>query len=282
LKIDIKNKYSAGDEFNYFISSDIHLGNNTFDHEALKKDFDFAVKHNARIFIFGDILDMIVPSDMKRYNAGNDPFHSSAYFNDMIDYAVKILKPYVNNICLISRGNHEVEFQKRHHIDPLSILWRELNTVRSKEQDPILLGNYLGFINLQYEHTAGGKTASQLIYYDHGKGGASEITKGTIGINRMMSRAVADVYLTGHSHNKLVLPGESIFDISNNGKVYDRKRVGIITGSYLKNVKPTDGDKYIIDYGYERMRGNQSTGGVMIKHTLTGYGQIQMSINIEV
>ena len=144
----------------------------------------------------------------------------------------------------MSRGNHEVEYQKRYHIDPLSILWRELNNARDKKLPAIILGGYLGFIAMQYEHNAGGCGVTQMWYFSHGTGGASEITKGTIGINRMMNRAVADVYLTGHSHTKLVLPGESIFDINSAGNVIDRKRVGIITGSYLKNVKDTqNGDK---------------------------------------
>ena len=243
---------------------------------------DSALKADALIFGFGDILDIITPADLKRYNPGNDPFHSSAYFNDMIDDALKTLKPYVDNIAFLSRGNHEVEFQKRYHIDPLSILWRELNNMRDKSLEPIKLGAYLGFIKIRYR--AGGSAStgsSQNWFFDHGKGGASEITKGTIGINRMMNRALADVYLTGHSHNKVVMPCEPVLGVNSADRIMQKNRTAIITGSYLENVKLQSGDKYQIDYGYEKCRTNQSTGGVMISHKVDGNFNIDMSIGMD-
>lgn len=279
-KSDFKLNYKAGDLFNYFISSDWHIGNSTFDRDYFTKEMDNAVKKDCKIFGFGDIVDMIVPNDIVRYNVGSDPYHSSAYVNDIVNNAVEILLPYVNHIAFLSHGNHETVYQKRHSCDPLEILVYLLNEKRSDKLPPIIMGDYIGFIGLYYEHSAGGNCKNQLWYFDHGKGGASEVTKGTIGINRMMMRANADVYLSGHTHNKVVLPSESIFDIDGHGKIYDRKRTAIITGSYLKNVKKA-GKHYQPDYGYEKMRGNQSTGGVMITHRLCN-AKIETSIHIDV
>ena len=279
-KSDFKFNYKTGDIYNYFVCSDTHIGNSTFDEEYFTKDFDMAKNNDCKIFIFGDILDMIVPNDIVRYNAGSDPYHSPAYVNDIVNHAVKVLEPYINNLAFVSHGNHETVYQKRHSCDPLEILVYLLNEKRNKDLPPIIMGDYIGFININYTHESGGHTKNQLWYFDHGKGGASEVTKGTIGINRMMMRANADVYLSGHTHNKVVLPSESIFDIDGQGKIYDRKRTAIVTGSYLKNVKKT-GKHYQPDYGYEKMRSNQSTGGVMITHQVN-FNNLETSIHIEV
>lgn len=279
-KSDFKFNYKSGDVFNYFVCSDTHIGNSTFDQEYFTKDFESAKKAKAKIYIFGDVLDMIVPNDIVRYNAGADPYHSSAYVNDIVNNGIAVLEPYIDNISFMSHGNHETVFQKRHSFDPLEILVYMLNEKRNKKLPPITMGDYIGFIGFNYEHKAGGHSRNQTWYYDHGKGGASEVTKGTIGINRMMMRANADVYLSGHTHNKVVLPSESQFDIDARGNIYDRKRTAIVTGSYLKNVKKS-GKHYQPDYGYEKMRSNQSTGGVMITHTIN-YDSLEMHIGIDV
>lgn len=279
-KSDFKLNYKAGDVFNYFVCSDTHIGNDTFDHEYFTKDFEMAKKNNCKIFIFGDVLDMIVPNDIVRYNVGADPYHSPAYVNDIINNAVKVLEPYVDYLALLSHGNHETVFQKRHSCDPLELLVYLLNEKRDKKLPPIIMGDYIGFIGFNYEHKSGGHTKNQLWYYDHGKGGAAVKTKGTLDIDKMMQRAWADVYLSGHKHVKLVLPAESIFDIDARGNIYDRKRTGIITGSYLKNVKG-NGSHYQPDYGYEKMTSNQSTGGVMLTHTVN-YDKLETSIHVDV
>ena len=54
----------------------------------MKRDFEKARKLNAKIFINGDVFDMIMHGDRKRYTVGGDKYNSD------------------NNINLLENGFH--------------------------------------------------------------------------------------------------------------------------------------------------------------------------------
>lgn len=274
----IKIDYSKKKEHYHFLCSDLHFGNKGQNRKALKQDFDKARELGAHIYINGDWGDFILSGDRKRYTPSSDAYGTDNNVNMTINDAYDFLSEYVDLIQLIGTGNHEVSCQRYNNFDPTQQLIYSLNKTHKTQ---IQHGQYCGFITLRYEHGNNRSVKSRKIFYNHGQGGTSEVTKGTIDINRHLTSKMCDILWLGHKHTKVLLPCEPLLDVDQNGNIYSRERVGIITGAYLNVFGQYDAMKkgYIINYGEERMRGLQSTGGAFIKHRITAteiYQEITM------
>ena len=264
----LREDYSKQKEFNYFFCSDIHFGNPGQDKKLLKKEFDEAKSKNAKIFIGGDWGDFIMAGDHKRYHPSQDVYGTDNNVNMTIDEAYEFFSDYVDNIVMISTGNHEVSVSKFHHFDPTQQLIWSLNT---KKNAKIVHGQYTGYIVIYFTRGKNGMTRKYKIYYNHGQGGTAEVSKGTIDLNRHMTTKIADMYWLQHKHVKTVLPSESVLDVNASNEIIARERTGMITGSYLKIYSDYDAMKkgYKINYGEERMRGLQGTGGIHMTIDMT-------------
>jgi len=246
--------------------SDLHFGNKGQNRKALKKDFDLARERNANIYINGDWGEFIMSGDRKRYNPGSDAYGTDNNINMTINDAFDFLSDYVDLIRFIGCGNHETSVQKFNNFDPTQQLIYSLNKTHKTQ---IQHGQYCGFVLLKY-HDKEQRVRTFKIFYNHGQGGTAEISKGAIDINRHMSTKNADLVWIGHKHTKLLLPSEYILEISQNGEIYERERSGMVTASYINISGHYDAMKqgYKINYGEEKMRGLQSTGGIFMKHSL--------------
>jgi hypothetical protein len=195
--------------------------------------------------------------------------------NDAYDF----LSYYVKQIVFIGCGNHEVSVQKFNNFDPTQQLIYSLNKQHKTE---IQHGQYCGFVVLRYAHN-GANVSTYKIYYNHGQGGTAEISKGTIDLNRHMTTKNADLIWIGHKHTKVLLPSEYIMDVDQTGKIYERERAAMVTASYLNISGQYDAMKqgYKINYGEERMRGLQSTGGIFMRHTINAHrGEIYRTFEL--
>jgi hypothetical protein len=257
---------STNDEFPIFLCSDLHCESLAFDKRFLIEELDEAATKDARIFINGDVFDLIIPGDHKRYRKHGDPFDNrDDYVNEAVQRAYELLKPYAAQIDMIGSGNHEVEYMKRSGYDPISGL---ITLLQKDSGHPIRHGAYEGFIVLNF---AQGENLNEsvrkyTIYYNHGQGtGATEVTFGVIDLQRR-SYIRADLIWLGHKHkrNGLVLPTE--IGVDREGNIYEKERKGVITGTYLKTFIQYDASKdgYRDGYGAEKMRTPQLKGGVML------------------
>lgn len=271
--------YSETKEFNYFFCSDLHFGNRGQDIEILKRDFKKARERNCKIFIAGDVFDLILSGDRKRYTPSSDKYNSDNNINLHINDAYDFLSEYADLIVYIGTGNHCTAVQKFHQIDVIQQLIWSLNKTHNTD---IKHGQYSGFILLRYHWANNGMVRTRKIFYNHGQGGSAEISKGTIMINRHMSTKNADIYHFGHVHQKVLLPSEFILDVDKNGNIIQRERAAFITGAYLKIFSQYDANKkgYELNYGEERMRTLQGQGGIFMKHTLDSEGNIYQEFTI--
>jgi len=186
-----------------------------------------------------------------------------------INAAVKtiedLLAPFADQIDMIGLGNHETAVLKYHNIDLTSLLIAFLSRHRNQKLPPIKHGGYTGFI--RYHFTGPHNSHSQKIdiFYNHGQGGSAEVTDGIIDAKRRLYTK-ADIIWLGHKHKRWAheIDHEQGMDIS--GRIYDKKRWAIMTGSYLKNAGQTDATKngYRLSYPEERMRTTQGTGGIRV------------------
>lgn len=268
--VTLTKEYKSGSEFNYFLCSDLHLESPEHDRKLLLKEFDYAVKHDADIFIGGDVFDFILNGDRKRYTPTRNKFtDTDSVLNEALAEAIEVLTPYAKNIKVVLCGNHESSVIKHHSIDILALLIYELNKLNGVY---IQYLGYQGYIRLYYKYSNGNQTHSFDIKASHGSGGGAVVTKGTIGINRQMNSAIADMYWSGHTHTKVILPDENCSYLNSAGNIKYKSRKGVITGAYVCPVKQDYPEfsgrpkPYGIDYG-DMMRSLQSTGGVMMTHS---------------
>lgn len=275
----VKRDYSVEKEFNYFFCSDIHIGTKGQDVKALERDFKRARELNARIFINGDLFDMILHQDRKRYTVSSDKYNSDNNINLAINEAFDFLSEYVDLIEFIGSGNHETSVQKYHNIDVIQQVVWSLNKAHGTN---IQHGQFSGFIVLKYHWAENGLVRTRKIFYTHGTGGGAEVTKGIINVNRHMYNKNCDIFWQGHTHSKFVLPSEWILDVNKKDEIIKRERAAFITGAYVNIFDQYDAMKegFKLNYGEEKMRGLQSTGGIFMKHKLSSDGEIFQTFEV--
>lgn len=201
--------YTTGSEQGFQLMSDLHLGARNTDEGLIKEELEHARKHKDRIAINGDVLDLILVQDKKRFRA--DVLHPRLHgkvdiVTPAIEWAVSLLKPYADQIDMIGLGNHEAFVEKHCGYDPLRMIVYELRKHR-KTQPPQLLhyGGYTGFID--YRHRSAKTTNNRdthckrfIIYYHHGSGGSAPVTRGMISLSRMSWVGNAHIQWQGHRH----------------------------------------------------------------------------------
>jgi len=188
-------KYEDGwEQKHYLLISDLHIDSEHCDRGLLKKLLDEAKAKNATILIFGDLFDMMGGKWDKRTSKGDikSVYKVEEYFDAVIEEVAEFLKPYAQNIGMISKGNHEITVLKHHETNVINRLIYRLG-------EHIEAGDYSGFIKFFFSTNAG-QRQSKTLYYTHGSGGNSPVTKGVIKTNRRSANIDADFFVSGHIH----------------------------------------------------------------------------------
>jgi hypothetical protein len=247
--------YTERKNFGFGLMSDIHIDSPGHDSARFTTDMDRLASENAGIFFNGDIIDAIMPTDRKRYSRSGDMQKQDAQTNEICDYAVSRLTPYADYILYMGMGNHEVTAVKYNNTDILAMIVRDLNKARSSKLAPIQRGGYVGFVYLRF-HRNEESIKRYVIYRDHGKGGNSPVTKGTIGLNRLYGTYDCDLAWLGHSHTSIIDPSSQWqIGVTSNGKLYQRQKIGMITPGYQRNFSDQeypDGLYYKVNFPEER------------------------------
>lgn len=204
-----------------------------------------------------------MPSDIKRYSRGSDIGDTDGKINEAIEKAESLFLPYVNNIDVIGFGNHEVSVLKYHHIDVIRMLIGFLNRKRDPSLPPIRHGGYTGYIRFVFEGPEKTLCRKFDIFYNHGQGGSAEVTDGIIDAKRRLYTR-ADLIWLGHKHKRWAIEIDPEEGLSDKGNIYIKKRWAVMTGTYSKSAGETNSTKdgYKINFGDEKMRTKQRTGGV--------------------
>jgi UDP-2,3-diacylglucosamine pyrophosphatase LpxH len=179
-------------------ASDVHWDNPKCDRKLLKKDFDEAVKRNAKIILPGDFFcAMQGQADPRKMKGDIRPEHNNnKYFDSLVETAAEWLLPYKDNILMFGYGNHETNIVKRQETD----LLQRLVTLLNYQGASIELGGYGGWIVFNFVRS-GRVQMGYKIKYMHGWGGGGAVTKGTIQFNRIKTWVEgADMILMGHVH----------------------------------------------------------------------------------
>lgn len=257
------------DRFPYLLMSDLHIGAASCDKELIASELQWARDNKARVAIAGDVFDLLLPKDHKRFNPTVlDPLirNTDSVLNATLNMGVKILKPYADLIDLIGCGNHETSITKYHATDIIALLCERLSTPKHQVQH----GGYTGAWVNTYSRPSGGDgggTGSFVIRYHHGMGGAAPVTKGLIDFARFSSwMRDADVIWFGHKHNRtLAHVRES--RIPRQGDDFELRDVfHVQTSSYDTDQHPQFDSEgtYTTNWGTEKGFAPQGRGGAKL------------------
>ena len=241
--------YTTKWEQYFLLISDIHFDAKGCNRKLIRKHLEQARVRNAPVFIFGDLLDLMQGKNDPRgakHDLRPEYAMDDDYLGNVCEDAADFLAPYAENIALISMGNHEFEYRRRHEIDPLTIVATHL---KIKTGVSPIVGPYTGWIQFKTKYANGGRRKTINMKYHHGVGGNAPVTKGAIQSNRSaVMWPNADIIVRGHIHNRFAMhmPVETI---SSHGRIMtDQERVYLQTGCYVSDID--DGNSWSSRKGF--------------------------------
>jgi hypothetical protein len=156
---------------------------------------------NHRIIIIGDVADLVLPPDAKRFRpSARRPELSSSddWLTGVIEYVACRLKELGSPIDLIGRGNHEDAVLKHHGVDVTEEIAKRVGAVA---------GSYSGMLLYRWIEPKR-KVVTFKIAYHHGAWGGVD-AKGYQGAWRWFSRFRDwDIAVYGHNHAPRLDPEE--------------------------------------------------------------------------
>jgi len=197
------------------LMSDLHIGAAHVDYKLIASELASAGKKEDRILINGDVFDLILAGDRKRFTG--DVLHPKLQgrrnvINGAVEMAVELLAPYAHQIDMIGLGNHESAVEKIHSVDPLLLLIYELEKALPKEHKDHVIhyGGFTGFVDYRFQCRPTSDSVDEnargsrlVVYYHHGSGASAPVTKGMIDFARKDVFIDADIIWLGHKHNRL-------------------------------------------------------------------------------
>ena len=217
--------------------SDVHFDSKYCKRDVLKRHLNIALERGALINIYGDLFDMMGAKKDPRSVKGDirPEYNHPDYFNYVIEDAVKFLKPYAENICMVTYGNHETSITYHHESDKLKYLIWELN---KDIENKIHLGAYAGYIRYKVVNH---KTSICVFrqYYHHGFGGNARRSKGMLNVDLLLKQHPdADLYVFGHIHQKWAKVENitKLIDVSQAPNIQTVKKVYLQMASYKDDI----------------------------------------------
>lgn len=237
------------------LMSDEHYDSPHCDRSLLRKHHEQAKEKEAPIFKFGDIFDCMGGKYDPRTNKGDiRPEHNvKDYFDAITRDAAKFYSDY--DVAFISDGNHEENVLKRHETDLIGNLAERLGCKR---------GSYSGFLRFSFYNSGGGGKRHIDMYYNHGGGGNSPVTKGVIQTNRRDASYTADMFVSGHNHNRWHVETMRTF-VDQNGNIKSKPQNHINMGTYQG--QPKERGRFESNFPAPNM------GGVWLRFFLSGRTQ---------
>lgn len=214
----------------FFLCSDLHIDSPHFRRDLFDAHMAEARNRNAKVLIFGDVVDAMQGRKDKRAAKAEllsdllaDPDDPRlTYFDLLPRYVANVLEPHADLILFMSEGNHETAIAKHNEVNVLDHIVASLNERRGLS---IVRAGYGGWLFFRMKRV--GRSAEQrrvTLAYNHGWGGGAPVTHGVIQANRQQTWLDADVIVNGHNHRQwhliakretLATNGELVYRVQN-------------------------------------------------------------------
>jgi predicted phosphodiesterase len=213
------------------VISDAHLGHINYSEKHIKSYLKENLNQpNTWLLTLGDMLECVVPADMKRFQVSQlvtSSDDADAYLDYQTAELVKLLEPHREQLLGMVLGNHELAIIKRYGHNPHRRVCDALNC-----ED---LG-YSFLMRLICGTETSNHSHSVVFYGHHGWGGNSRTAGGNL---TKFSRAIesywADVYLFGHSHDHVTRQIPRIY-VDRKGKVQHRPALIANVGTFKRTL----------------------------------------------
>ena len=242
--------------------SDLHIGGSHTDYTALEAELSDARQRGDRVLINGDLFDLILPGDKKRYRPSD--IHPrlqgcNDLVNKAVDWAYELLSPVAEQLDLIGQGNHESACEQHHSTDPILLLVDRLNSDLAYSRSPhrVAYGGYSGFVVYRPHLT---------LYYHHGWGKGASPSAGAGDLNRVLQTVEGvDLVWLGHRHCRMSVQVSRISPPSRGHGLVTRPIHLVRTGSYVRAHWPSSPEQV-------RKSGRQASYAVDAGLAPTGLG----------
>ena len=201
--ITVRYEFTAPDEvFPVMLSSDQHYDSSKCDLPLLKKHLAHANENEMLVIMAGDFFDAMQGKDDPRREPEQlkAEYNVSSYFDALVKDAARFLSSYPKCKFIIGLGNHETSVLKH---NGTNLCDRLADKLRDAYQIEAINAPYAGWVRFMFNEN--NKRDSKSLFYHHGQGGNSPVTKGVIQTNRNAASFHADIYLNGHTHTQYYL-----------------------------------------------------------------------------
>lgn len=241
--LKVKDTYSSGWEQWYFLSGDCHWDSPECYLRLLHRHLREAKERGALWIDNGDFFEAISSRDDSRGSKGTlrEEHCKVNYLDRLVDDGVEEFRPYLDMLTYMGTGNHDQAITIRRETDILQRFVDKANTLRDKSLPPIHRAQYTGWIRFQFALQNDSRRCSHAMKLEHGTGGNSPVTKGTIQAQRRSARTEgATFFVSSHIHEQWELSGVVETLNASSGRVEQRKVKHIQLGSYRRDFR-TDG-----------------------------------------
>jgi hypothetical protein len=231
------------------LTSDMHIGHIACDENRIADEVEQAADLGAWFHVNGDVFDCVPRADKKRFDSTQvvpEVRRSRNPRDVLVKRAFKLFAPAASRIVLIGNGNHEECWTRVNESDLVTDLIAMLNAHLADKGSThrIVHGKIRRWIVSKLDVPSGqGKplTLTHKMLAHHGAGGDASVTKGAVEHARIESGNDYDCYTHGHKHWK-TQGITKVQTVRPNGRVVERKRLVVQTGSYFDNFAEGDPD----------------------------------------
>lgn len=238
----IRHTYTSGWEQWYLLTGDCHWDSPECYLRLLRKHLQQARDRNALWIDNGDFFEAISARDDSRGSKGTlEEKHSKVnYLDRLVDDGVEEFRPYLDMLAYMGTGNHDQAITIKRETDILQRFIDKANCLRP-QSNPIHRAQYTGWIRFMFGQPSKSSRFSWNMKLEHGTGGNSPVTKGTIQAQRRAARTEgATFFVSSHIHEQWALSGVVETMNSSTGRIEQRKVKHIQLGSYRRDFR-TDG-----------------------------------------
>ena len=223
------------------VTSDWHWDSIHCNREALEADLKLAKKLNAAVLSIGDHFDVMGGKYDPRSNGKYDlrpELQTGDYFDAVVKQGADWLKPYIDQMALITPGNHETSVRRRQETCLTTRLVERLRFQGARVQQ----GGYAGWVLFRGRKSTNETSkniASWKMWYHHGYGGGGPVTRGVIDFSRYLVDVDADAVVSGHIHQRTLIEAKRQ-RITSNG-IPEISPLYLVRSSTYKDESVTDG-----------------------------------------
>lgn len=216
------------------LMSDLHLGASNVDEGLIVEELRHARKHGDRILLGGDVFDLILPGDRKRYSPEAVAFWArgrSDIQNAAVEHAEDLLSPYADLIDGVGVGNHETAAEKATSYDAVRDLVKALNHKRATSLPRINQLGYTAYVDYRIRSSLR-IVGRYVIWYHHGSGKGGTVAGALNKLVGATASFAADLYWSGHYHARAHCT-EVMLHCGRSGRVTSKDVKCVLTGSYM-------------------------------------------------